>query len=363
MKRAVLAMAAACLISGSLYAQTHIEGTVTDSKSGDVLPFVNIAISGTTVGTISDINGEFQLSVPDAHAGKDVVFSSVGYALVRKSMQELANQHAAIQLQPMDLNIEEVVVVDKSEKGRKVVKSVIDNASAKYVNVDYSYAGTYHSKVQQGGSIRNSSYTFNAYDSHGYSRSGYNNAFEALNYKFSQVNRDFKVNNYQLGLNYFDFVSGLDFMRAQLGVMNPYTLADFDFKIKSDDATKTVLEFICNKPGLLNTGACKPTKYSGTITVLKSDNVVLESEYVLECDNLSLQGMSVGAGANGTKGSIRCKITYGKFDGKYAMKSIAANIAVSGGAEGSISLDDEIQVTSANYKVPGKIKGKVFYSR
>ncbi len=363
MKKLLLTLASVAAVSGTLMAQTHIEGTVTDSKTGDVLPFVNIAISGTTVGTISDINGEFQLSVPDAHAGKEVVFSSVGFSLVRKNVSDLANQHASIQLQPMDLNIEEVVVVDKSEKGRKVVKSLLDAASQKYVGTDYSYTGTYNNKIQHNGAVRNASYTFGAYDSHGYTRGAGNNAFAALNYKFTQVSRDFKVSDYETGLNYFDFVSGLDFMRAQLGVMNPFTLQDFDFRIKSDDSNITVLEFECRKPGLLNTGAYMPSRYSGTITVSKSDNVVLESDYVLECDYLSLQGMSVQAGAHGSKGSISCKVKYDKFAGKYAMKSISARVVVSGGSNGDISIDDEIVVASVNHKVPSKVNGKVFYSR
>lgn len=363
MKKTILTLAAATLIGAQLNAQTYLEGTVTDSKTGDVLPFVNIAISGTSVGTISDMNGEYKLSVPDNLADKELTFSSVGFSSVTYKVSQLANQHSDISMQPMDLKIEEVVVTDKSEAGRKVVKTVLDNISQKYVDSDFSYSGNYTNKFTQNGSSRTATYVFNAYDSHGYSRGEGNNAFAALNYKFASVKRDFKVNNYELGVNYFDFVSGLDFVRCQLGVMNSFTLKDFDFKIKSDQADRYVIEFKCNKPSLLNTGAYLPEKYSGTITISKGDNIVLESEYQLDIRNISLAGMSLRAGAQGNKGNISCKITYDKFQGRYAMRSIHANVTVSGANGGDIAIEDDIAVSALNYKTPSKMQGKVFFSR
>lgn len=363
MKKIILSLAAATLMGAQLNAQTYLEGTVTDHKTGDVLPFVNIAISGTSVGTISDMNGEFKLSVPDNLSAKDLTFSSVGFSPVTYKVSDLVNQHSSIALEPMDLKIEEVVVTDKSEAGRKVVKTVLDNITQKYVDSDFSYSGNYVNKFTQNGASRTATYVFNAYDRHGYSRGADNNAFAALNYKFASVKRDFKVNNYELGVNYFDFVSGLDFVRCQLGVMNSFTLKDFDFKIKSDQADRYVIEFKCNKPSLLNTGAYLPEKYSGTITISKGDNIVLESEYQLDVRNINLAGMSLRSGAQGNKGNISCKIAYDKFNGRYAMKTIHATISVSGAQGGDITIEDDISVTALNFKTPSRIEGKVFFSR
>jgi TonB-dependent starch-binding outer membrane protein SusC len=59
------------------YAQVrNVNGTVT-SDAGEGLPGVNIQIKGTSQGTISDINGQFSLSVP-ANA-EALIFSFVGY--------------------------------------------------------------------------------------------------------------------------------------------------------------------------------------------------------------------------------------------------------------------------------------------
>ena len=54
----------------------NITGRVTDEK-GNPLPGVNIVVKGTKVGTTTDTEGTFQLSVPDG--GGMLVFSSVGF--------------------------------------------------------------------------------------------------------------------------------------------------------------------------------------------------------------------------------------------------------------------------------------------
>ena len=55
-----------------------ISGTVTDSDSGEPLPGVNVLAQNTTIGTITDIDGNYTISVPDDT--ETLVFSSVGYA-------------------------------------------------------------------------------------------------------------------------------------------------------------------------------------------------------------------------------------------------------------------------------------------
>ena len=54
-----------------------ITGTVTD-ETGETLPGVNISVKGTTLGTITDPNGKYNIEVEDPAA--TLVFSYIGYA-------------------------------------------------------------------------------------------------------------------------------------------------------------------------------------------------------------------------------------------------------------------------------------------
>jgi outer membrane receptor for ferrienterochelin and colicins len=59
-----LLLSALCLV-GNVYAsdyETHIFGHVADAKSGAMLPYVNVTIVGTTIGTTTDSSGHYILN-------------------------------------------------------------------------------------------------------------------------------------------------------------------------------------------------------------------------------------------------------------------------------------------------------------
>lgn len=58
-------------------AQTkEITGTVTSAEDGSSIPGASVSLKGSTLGTITDINGKFRLKIPES--GKTLVFSFVG---------------------------------------------------------------------------------------------------------------------------------------------------------------------------------------------------------------------------------------------------------------------------------------------
>jgi Ca-activated chloride channel family protein len=63
----------------SLQAQVlrKVKGVLTDPQSGEPMPGVNIVVKGTATGTVTDLNGSYEI---DAPVGATLVFSFVGYA-------------------------------------------------------------------------------------------------------------------------------------------------------------------------------------------------------------------------------------------------------------------------------------------
>ena len=84
-----------------------ITGTVTDLSTGEGLPGVNILVKGTTIGTITDVEGNYRLTAPDD--AETLVFSSVGYTSeeVAIGTQTTIN----LQMNPDIQSLSEVVVV------------------------------------------------------------------------------------------------------------------------------------------------------------------------------------------------------------------------------------------------------------
>lgn len=86
--------------------QKTITGKVTSSEDGSTVPGVSVAVKGTTLGTITNINGEYSLSVPaDATT---LVFSFVGMTSKEVEIGTLTN--IDVSMVPGVFNVDEVVV-------------------------------------------------------------------------------------------------------------------------------------------------------------------------------------------------------------------------------------------------------------
>lgn len=84
-----------------------ITGTVMDVRSNETLPGVNVMVKGTTVGTVSDINGSFSLEVPGPEAV--LVFSFIGYVTMEVTVGNQSVLEVGLSSSATDL--EEVVVI------------------------------------------------------------------------------------------------------------------------------------------------------------------------------------------------------------------------------------------------------------
>ena len=70
------------LLMGSIFtltAQRQISGQVKESEKGESMPGVSIVLSGTSTGTVTDLDGKYTLSIPDK-GDAQLVFSFVGFA-------------------------------------------------------------------------------------------------------------------------------------------------------------------------------------------------------------------------------------------------------------------------------------------
>jgi TonB-dependent SusC/RagA subfamily outer membrane receptor len=83
-----------------------VTGKVTSKDDSDVLPGVNVIISGTERGTVTDIQGNYSIEVPSGTAS--LVFSSVGYVT---QQVEVGNRSVInVIMLPDVLSLSEVVV-------------------------------------------------------------------------------------------------------------------------------------------------------------------------------------------------------------------------------------------------------------
>jgi TonB-linked SusC/RagA family outer membrane protein len=107
MKKVVLLLALLLFGLQGLFAQTRdVSGSVTSSEDGSPIPGVSVVVKGTTLGTITDMNGKYSLKVP-ANA-QSLSFSFVG---MKSADVAIGNQTTInVLLYPATFGVDEVVV-------------------------------------------------------------------------------------------------------------------------------------------------------------------------------------------------------------------------------------------------------------
>jgi TonB-linked SusC/RagA family outer membrane protein len=91
----------------SLSQNLQVSGVVTDSKTKETLPGVNVFLEGTTTGTITDINGRYSITVSGKNAV--LVFSFVGMETVKEKVNGRTTIN--VSLSPAIASLNEVMVV------------------------------------------------------------------------------------------------------------------------------------------------------------------------------------------------------------------------------------------------------------
>ena len=142
-----------------LLAQTKLSGSVKDAENGQPLDFVSVSVKGTTVGTATDAQGNFTLSLPSKSS--TLVVSYVGY-----ETQEIPvgkQTHVKIDLRKSDVAMDAVVVTGFQD----VKKQTFTGSSVKLNADDINLAGvTDVSRMLEGKvagvSVQNVSGTFGA---------------------------------------------------------------------------------------------------------------------------------------------------------------------------------------------------------
>ena len=128
------------LITPWAYSQDMtIRGTVISQEDNEPIPGVNILVKGTTNGTVTDVEGNYSLTVGDD--AEILVFSSVGFTTEEVSIgsQNVIDITLSSDVQSLD----EIVVVGYGEQSRETLTSAVSKLDTKTLeNVPFANAAT-----------------------------------------------------------------------------------------------------------------------------------------------------------------------------------------------------------------------------
>ncbi|MDR0742990.1 MAG: carboxypeptidase-like regulatory domain-containing protein, partial [Tannerella sp.] len=83
-----------------------IKGSLSDNDTGKPIHYVSVGILNTTIGTVSNQDGIFQLTLPDSLRQQKVRFSHIGYESMELTLPEDENMDLA--LKPQVVSLQEI---------------------------------------------------------------------------------------------------------------------------------------------------------------------------------------------------------------------------------------------------------------
>jgi TonB-linked SusC/RagA family outer membrane protein len=105
--------------------EVTVSGKVTDDN-GDPLPGASVTVAGTTTGTVTDIDGNYTITVPD---GATLIFSYIGFEAMRVAVDNRSQIDVTLKIDAKSL--EEVVVVGYGTQKKSLVTGAISSIDEK----------------------------------------------------------------------------------------------------------------------------------------------------------------------------------------------------------------------------------------
>lgn len=128
-KRLTMFLACLFLSLGMALAQNKVSGTVVSADDGEPIVGASVLIQGTKTGTVTNIDGEFSLNVPE---GKKIVVTYIGM----KPQVVAAKANMKISLRPDDKTLGEVVVTGMTQMDKRLFSGATTKVSAADAKID-----------------------------------------------------------------------------------------------------------------------------------------------------------------------------------------------------------------------------------
>ena len=113
-------------VTFQLWAQpTEISGKITEKATGEPIPYASIIFRGTSVGTMSDINGSYNLKT--SKPGKEIEVSSIGYQRQFATVKINQKNQIDFQLEEEIFSLGEIDVRPGENPANIIFRKIVEN--------------------------------------------------------------------------------------------------------------------------------------------------------------------------------------------------------------------------------------------
>lgn len=125
---------------------TRVRGKVTDAKTGEPLPLVNVVFKGSLVGVTTDFDGMYSMETRE-HV-EELQASFVGYVSQTRKVSPGAYHTVDFKLQPQSFDLDEVKVVPGENPAHAILRNVSQNKKKNNPDRIQSYFCNTYTKME-----------------------------------------------------------------------------------------------------------------------------------------------------------------------------------------------------------------------
>lgn len=275
-----------------------ITGKVTDKKTGEAIPFVNVGVTKTYIGAATNMDGFYELKIPVRHKDKFVEISAVGYSTVKEAVEDIAKKKTLdIELEPMAFSVGEVEILAESRLQYTRVKKAVENIARNYLQTPFNYDMYYRGELKDADSIvRLREAAVRLYDNKGYKRGNAYQVFKERGYDFIEVRKNFENETLADGSTYLDELLEMDIVRVRGNVLNLNQIDDYKLTLEGETAYEGdkiwIIAYENPKPSLASSGDYYVKSYRGKLYIKQKDFAIVKNVMEVTARNYSKQGRS-----------------------------------------------------------------------
>jgi len=141
-------LSALMLLQGALAQDFHsINGIVRDSRTRRPIPFASVFVPGTTIGTVTNLNGVFTLKVQKELEVAEFSISHLGYHRALLNILEHTGTGKVFFLNPHTVSLPEIVV--RPENPKELVRLSIRNIPENFSGIPQRLIGFYREAIKE----------------------------------------------------------------------------------------------------------------------------------------------------------------------------------------------------------------------
>nr|WP_319401553.1 carboxypeptidase-like regulatory domain-containing protein [uncultured Carboxylicivirga sp.] len=124
----------------------RFKGRIVDKDDGTPMAMVNIAVKNKALGTISNINGEFEFVIPSEYTNDSIVFSFIGYNNRLFSIAKV-DSFFTVSMKSHDIKLKEVEI--RYESVDDIIEKIKQYKSDNYFEEPTFLTGFYRESIKQ----------------------------------------------------------------------------------------------------------------------------------------------------------------------------------------------------------------------